>query len=271
MPAEGKYQLESLFAGPLLKALEEKDSPVQTPVHWAEPDSLKESLEDPPVWTVKLNVNPKDPALQAEKEKIKAEQNERTSQIEEMKGKRVFQSVTDVLGVDKEKKERQERFWEESEPTSPWGGKDLGTFTHLLLEKAWDWKPELIPQAVEYYRGIKGFSKEQIAEVTNWMRQTLTNPLIQRARRAEKSFRELPLVGTEESSFLNAKLDLAFLEDRKWVIVDYKTDRDPNKLAEKYGKQLKHYAKLLEQTTPYPVKEAHLIFIRENRTQAVPL
>ena len=116
-----------------------------------------------------------------------------------------------------------------------------------------------------------GLTSEQRLEAAQWVEQTLANPLIQRAKRSERTFRELPLTGKHEKDFLNAVLDLVFLEEGKWVIVDYKTDRDPNKLAEKYGKQLKHYAKLLGQTTPYPVKEAHLLFIRENRAKAVPL
>jgi ATP-dependent helicase/nuclease subunit A len=267
MPAEGKYPLDSLFAGPLLKALEEKGSIVK----WAEPDSLKESLEDPPVWTVKLNVNPKDPALQAEKEKFNAEKKERESKIEGMRGKPSFRSVTSVLSVDEDKKGTEERIWEGPEPSSPWGGKELGSFTHLLLEKAWDWKPTQIPQAAEYYGEKMGLPPEQRGEAAQWVEQTLANPLIQRAKRSEKTFRELPLTGKSEADFLNAVLDLVFLEEGKWVIVDYKTDKDPNKLAEKYVKQLRHYAKLLEQTTPYPVKEAHLLFIRENRTQSVSL
>jgi len=290
MPPDCKFQNENLFAGPLLKALEEKGSPVRsaprppaeaqdltvlasikTPVHWAEPDSLKESLEDPAVWTVKLNVDPKAPALQSEKEKIDSERQQRKTQIESLKGARTFQSVTSVLAVDDDKKETEERFWEGPEPSSPWGGKELGSFTHLLLEKAWDWKPDQIPQAAEYYGEKMGLSPEQRAEAAQWVDQTLSNPLIQRAKKSERTFRELSLTGKNEMEFLNAVLDLVFLEEGKWVIVDYKTDRDPNKLAEKYGKQLKHYAKLLEQTTPYPVKEAHLLFIRENRVQSVPL
>jgi ATP-dependent exoDNAse (exonuclease V) beta subunit len=267
MPPEGKFQNEKLFAGPLLKSLEEKGSPV----NWAEPDSLKESLEDPPVWTVKLNGDPKDPALQAEKEKLDSERQQRKTQIESLKGTRTFQSVTSVLGVDEDKKETEERFWEGPEPSSPWGGKELGSFTHILLEKAWDWKPEQILQAAEYYGEKMGLNSVQRAEAAQWVKQTLANPLLQRAKKSERTFRELSLTGKREEYFLNAVLDLVFLEEGKWVIVDYKTDRDPNKLAEKYGKQLKHYTKLLEQTTPYPVKEAHLIFIRENRTQTVLL
>ncbi len=290
MPLECKFQNENLFAGPLLKALEEKDSPVRsaprppaeaedltilasikTPVRWAEPDSIKESLGDPAVWSVKLNVDPKDPALKAEKEKLVSENQKRTGLIERMMGKRTFQSVTSVLAVDEDKKGTEERIWEGPEPSSPWGGKELGSFTHLLLEKAWDWKPAQIPQAAEYYGEKMGLSPEQRAEAAQWVEQTLLNPLIQRAKKSERAFRELPLTGKYEDDFLNAVLDLVFLEEGKWVIVDYKTDRDPNKLAEKYGKQLKHYAKLLEQTTQIPVKEAHLLFIRENRAQAVPL
>ena len=290
MPPEGKYPNESLFAGPLIKALEEEGTPVQstprppaeaqdltvlaslqTPVHWAEPAGLEESLEDPPVWKVNLKYEKADPALQAEKEKLEFERQERKAKIDGLRGKRNFQSVTSVLSVDEDKKGTEERIWEGPESTSPWGGKELGSFTHLLLEKAWDWKPAQIPQAAEYYGEKMGLSTEQRVEAAHWVEQTLSNPLIQRAKKSERTFRELSLTGKHEDDFLNAVLDLAFLEEGKWVIVDYKTDRDPKKLAEKYGKQLRHYAKLLEQTTPYPVKEAHLLFIRENRTQAVSL
>ena len=127
LPPEGKFQNENLFAGPLLKALEEKGSPVL----WAEPDSLKESLEDPPVWTVKLNVDPKDPALQTEKEKLDSERQMRKNQVEGMRGKRTFQSVTSVLGVDEDKKGNRRAFLGRARAQFPLGRKGIG-FIHAF-------------------------------------------------------------------------------------------------------------------------------------------
>ena len=52
-------------------------------------------------------------------------------------------------------------------------------------------------------------------------------------------------------------MDCAFIEDGKFVIVDYKTDKveDINVLYEKYVSQLKIYKYALEETTSIDVKE----------------
>ena len=61
-------------------------------------------------------------------------------------------------------------------------------------------------------------------------------------------------------------LDLAFLEDGKWVLVDYKTDRVSEQAVEKaaqgYAVQLDLYARALEEISKIPVKERYLYFMR---------
>ncbi|HET9870396.1 MAG TPA: PD-(D/E)XK nuclease family protein, partial [bacterium] len=63
--------------------------------------------------------------------------------------------------------------------------------------------------------------------------------------------------------YLQAVMDLVFLEAGGWVIVDYKTDRDPGERREAYEKQIALYAELLAQATGLPVKETALLFLRE--------
>jgi ATP-dependent helicase/nuclease subunit A len=259
MPAGGKYPIESLFAGPLLKALEEKEAPLR----WAEPAGLEESLDDPPVWAVNLKFEREEPALKAEKEKLESDRQKRKAKIEGLKRKRTFKSVTSVLSVDEEKKETEERIWEGPEPTSPWGGRHLGTLTHLLLEKGWDWDASTLKRAALVYAEKSGVAEPQAGKAAEWAGQALASELLQRARKSGKVFKELPLTCKgEDGTFLNAVIDLAFLEDGKWVIVDYKTDRDMEKEKEKYEKQLGYYSELLTRSTGFPVKERWLYFLQ---------
>ncbi len=264
-PAEGKFQNENLFAGPLLKALEEKDSIV----HWAETKEGVEPLGDPPAWVVPLDEKP-GKALEQEKEKLKAEQEARAKNIQSLRGEKQFKSVTSVLAVDTDKQEREGQVFEEPETTSPWGGKDLGSVVHLLLEKGWDWDEATLRKAALLYAEKAGIGKEGAEEAVRMALPALQSPILQRARDSKKAFRELPLtVKNKDGTYLNAVLDLAFLDQSEWVIVDYKTDKDPEKLKEKYRQQIGYYRKLLEESTRHKVKEAHLYFLQHQKVETV--
>ncbi len=267
MPAEGKFQNENLFAGPLLKALEEKGAPP----HWAEAREGAEPTGDPPAWVVPLEENA-GKALEAEKEKLKSGQEARKQKLNTLRGENEFKSVTSVLSVDQDKKEREERFFDEPETASPWGGKELGTFTHLLLEKGWNGDGSQLKKASSFYAEKMGIPTEPAAMALEWVEKTLRSGIVQRAKASKKVFRELPVTTRQDDgSYLNAVLDLAFLEENEWVIVDYKTDKDKEARKDHYHRQLNIYADFLKKTTGRKVKEAHLIFVRENLAQPVPL
>ncbi|HEV2352888.1 MAG TPA: 3'-5' exonuclease, partial [Puia sp.] len=262
---EGKIQNETLFAGPLLNSLEEKSSPT----HWAESKDGTEPLTDPPAWVVPLDEKP-GKALEQEKEKLKAERKARDQKFQALRGGKQFKSVSSVLHVDEDKKDREERVFEEPETASPWGGKDLGSLTHLLLEKGWDWDEATLQKAALFYGEKIGIGKEGVEEAVKMALPALQSPLLQRARDSKKAFRELPLtIKDEDGTYLNAVLDLAFLDQNEWVIVDYKTDQYPEKLKEKYRQQLGYYRKLLETATHHKVKEAHLYFLRSGQLEPV--
>ncbi len=122
-------------------ALEEKGAPVpsaprppadaqdltvlaslQTQVHWVEAKEAAEPLSDPPAWVVPLDEKPS-PALESEKLKFKSEQEAREKKPNDLRGEKEFKSVTSVLKVDPDKKEREERVFDEPETASPWGGR----------------------------------------------------------------------------------------------------------------------------------------------------
>lgn len=67
-----------------------------------------------------------------------------------------------------------------------------------------------------------------------------------------------------EELFLQGIIDLAFLEDDQWVLVDYKTDRvqSGDDLIRRYKVQLDLYRQALERLTPYPVKEVYIYSFR---------
>lgn len=107
----------------------------------------------------------------------------------------------------------------------------------------------------------------------------LESPLGVRLRSAETVRREWPFnvllrvdealtaeeagrYGSEEI-LVQGTIDCCFLEDGKWVLLDYKTDRadDPDALREHYRKQLNVYALALERITGVPVAERYLCLL----------
>jgi len=267
MSEGSKFKNEDLFPGPLLKALEGKGSIV----HWADTQEGAEPLDDPPAWVVPLE-GPLGPSLEAERGKLAAQRKAREEKLRGLVGRRDFKSVTSLLKVDPGKSEREERAFEEPEAASPWGGKELGTFTHLLLEKGWDWDEATLQKAAKLYGAKAGLSGSDILKAVGWAKGALGSDLIKRAKASGKVFRELPMTGRHgDGTYLNAVLDLAFLEKDGWVLVDYKTDQDMERSEGKYQEQLGHYARMLTEVSKKPVKEAWLSFVRHDRTKEVPL
>lgn len=65
-------------------------------------------------------------------------------------------------------------------------------------------------------------------------------------------------------TLLQGVIDLCFLEDGAWVLVDFKTDRihDGDELWRRYGRQISFYRQALQEGTPWPVKEWSLYSLR---------
>ena len=103
------------------------------------------------------------------------------------------------------------------------------------------------------------------------LRRTLQSDLLARARGAARVERELPLVSVTPDRVSEGYVDLAFREDAGWVLVDYKSDRDPSpETTAGYERQVRAYASMLAETGE-PVAEGYLLFTRSGREHAIPL
>lgn len=107
--------------------------------------------------------------------------------------------------------------------------------------------------------------------VVEHVRTAFHSTLFDRARRALRTERELPLVNVEAERIWEGYVDLAFEEDGGWVIVDYKTDRDPSaETLDGYAQQVRAYVEML-QATHATVREAWLLFTAGGDARPVPI
>ena len=93
----------------------------------------------------------------------------------------------------------------------------------------------------------------------------MAHPLLQRARSAVLSgarfHREYPVrLELASNKMLEGIVDLAFVENGSWVIVDFKTDAYVNDYRAQYERQLQWYAFALEQITGMRAR-AHLLAV----------
>jgi ATP-dependent helicase/nuclease subunit A len=94
--------------------------------------------------------------------------------------------------------------------------------------------------------------------------RVLSMPLIDRARRATRVWRELPLWFPDGAHLVEGKVDLVFEEDERLVVVDYKSDAiaDEQALeqAAHHAPQLQLYGRGLTQALGLPVRERLVLF-----------
>jgi hypothetical protein len=83
----------------------------------------------------------------------------------------------------------------------------------------------------------------------------LQHPLLRRAAAAERSHRELPLLlPLGDGRTLEGIVDLAFLENGEWTVVDFKTDAELRANQARYERQVQWYVHALSKLTSLPAK-----------------
>ena len=85
--------------------------------------------------------------------------------------------------------------------------------------------------------------------------RALKSELFKRVSQADEVYRELPFA----AGTLDGKIDLLFREGDRWVLVDYKTDAQPD--AERYRAQMQAYATALRLVAGIAVAEQWLFFL----------
>ena len=76
------------------------------------------------------------------------------------------------------------------------------------------------------------------------------HPLLARARTAQRCHREMPIhLRLDDGRLLEGVIDLAFVEQNRWVVVDFKSDSGN---ASRYERQLQWYLYALSRVTGRP-------------------
>jgi ATP-dependent helicase/nuclease subunit A len=143
-------------------------------------------------------------------------------------------------------------------PTGP----RFGTLVHTILRDApLDADREAITALARVHGRLLGATPDEIDQAIQSAEATLAHPLIAKARSAARLHRELPIIlKLENQKVLEGIIDLAFLDQGTWQIVDFKTDADLTTNQAHYKRQLHWYAKALSTLNNAPA-HAHLLSI----------
>jgi ATP-dependent exoDNAse (exonuclease V) beta subunit len=83
----------------------------------------------------------------------------------------------------------------------------------------------------------------------------IASPLLERAKAAARCHREIPvLLPLAGGRTLEGAIDLAFLEDGAWTVVDFKSDSELASAQGRYERQAQWYCHALSQLTGLPVR-----------------
>jgi ATP-dependent exoDNAse (exonuclease V) beta subunit len=158
------------------------------------------------------------------------------------------------------------------------GGRDFGSLVHRLLE----WAP--LEDAAPGRAGRVSAMAEALApsfgqgaaaaeRAARQVERVLAMPLVERARRAPRVWRELQLWFPDGAELVEGIVDLVFEEDGQLVVVDYKSDAIAEEQAvaqaAHHAPQLQLYGRGLAQASGLPVRERLVVFTALGR--AVPV
>lgn len=139
------------------------------------------------------------------------------------------------------------------------GGQRFGALVHAVLEtvslRADD---EEIERAARLQARILAANEEERLAAREVARRALEHPLLRRAALAQERGacrRETPvLVRLPDGVCVDGVVDLAFLEDGIWTVIDYKTDRELARGLETYRWQVALYVRAIELATRQPAR-----------------
>jgi ATP-dependent exoDNAse (exonuclease V) beta subunit len=135
-------------------------------------------------------------------------------------------------------------------------GRRFGTLVHAVLRDVpLDASLATIRQWAQLNARIVGAPSEETEAACARVETALAHPLLDRARKAERKHREYPvMLRVDGGRLMEGIVDLAFVEDDAWVIVDFKTDVDVSGHGDQYQRQLQWYASALSRLTGLPAR-----------------
>ncbi|HLY19137.1 MAG TPA: PD-(D/E)XK nuclease family protein, partial [Bryobacteraceae bacterium] len=128
------------------------------------------------------------------------------------------------------------------------GGHRFGTLVHAILRDL-DLRgtPAQIASLAQLHGGLLKAPREESEAAATAVAAAWEHPLLERARAAANCHRELPIhLRLEDGRLLEGVIDLAFLEQDRWVVVDFKSDV---RNSAGYERQLQWYLYALARLT----------------------
>jgi ATP-dependent helicase/nuclease subunit A len=135
-------------------------------------------------------------------------------------------------------------------------GRRFGTLVHnVMRDVPLDADRAFIERLVDWNTRLLGSTADERAAAIVAVEGALAHPLLARARSAARCHREYPLVTRlGDDRIHEGVIDLAFVENNEWVIVDFKTDADASDRRARYERQLQWYGFALMQLTNMPAR-----------------
>jgi ATP-dependent exoDNAse (exonuclease V) beta subunit len=163
-------------------------------------------------------------------------------------------------------------------PAASFGGRDFGALVHGILE----WVPlddegpgreDRVHAMAQALAPSHGLDAVAAARAGSQVEKVLSMPLLGRARRAARVWRELALWFPDGEHLVEGRVDLVFEEPDGLVVVDYKSDpiAEDQALAQAahHAPQLQLYGRGLARAAGVPVRERLVLFTALGR--AVPV
>jgi ATP-dependent helicase/nuclease subunit A len=136
-------------------------------------------------------------------------------------------------------------------------GVRFGTLVHAALATVGlDATAEQAANVAAFQGRILGATEQEVAIASHIVKTALSHPLLVRAKEAGlrgHCRREVPVTLTQQNgSVIEGVVDLAFLDEGLWTVVDFKTDRELANELEHYKKQVGLYCAAIATATGRP-------------------
>jgi ATP-dependent helicase/nuclease subunit A len=145
---------------------------------------------------------------------------------------------------------------------------DFGSAVHDALEIV-DLAAPVAQQRgqIEQFVARTGLSDRDKRRAIELVSNALGSELVERTRRADQLYRELPFTHVVGGGLMEGKIDLLFRENGRWVLVDYKTDARIE--VTRYARQLQAYEVALRQVAGIELAQKLLFFLVDGTVKEV--
>jgi ATP-dependent exoDNAse (exonuclease V) beta subunit len=137
-------------------------------------------------------------------------------------------------------------------------GLRYGALVHAVLASVpLDAGREGVGSVATLHGRILGATPDEVASAASVVEAVLQHPVLLRARRAWASGRcrrEAPVtLKTSDGTVVDGVVDIAFLDESEWTVVDFKTDRELEHRLDNYVRQVSFYARAIALATQQKV------------------